>query len=131
MAKKSERKKLLKKLDDLIRLIIRLIANDCCEKCGKYVQGSDSQVCHVVAKGNGASKRRFDLINVFLGCMHCHRWWHLNPTESGIWYAEKWPHRNAYLKIYRGGKPAKISTVEMSNLVVVLEKKLKLLKAEL
>lgn len=123
MAKKSNRKRLQKRLDNLCRDIIRLIYNNRCCRCGKYVEGSDSHPCHVVAKGNGSNWRRFDLLNIFLGCMHCHQWWHLNPIESGKWFAEKWPQRDRYLEKYKGGKPAEIKTSEMEELLVQYKQK--------
>ena len=130
MAKRSKRKKLTIKLDKLCLSIIRLRDEDTCQKCGTKIHGSNSHPCHVIPKGNGASTRRFDLLNIFLGCIYCHRWWHNNPTESGIWFESKWPARSAYLEIYKGGKPAKITTGQMESLVVKLEEKLKLLKEE-
>lgn len=134
MAKKSKRKRLTKKLDGLCRDIVRLRDEDSCQiknthNCLYYkIHGRNSQPCHVVAKGKGASLRRFDLSNIFLGCMYCHHWWHDNPTESGKWFAKVFPARDTYLEIYRGGKSAKISTEQMENLVVKLKKKLELLK---
>lgn len=125
MAKKSERKKLTEKLDELCRKIIRLRDEDTCQKCRKKVFGSNSHPCHVVAKGKGASKRRFDLLNLFLGCMYCHRWWHDNPTESAKWFTEKFFARDAYLEIYRGGKPCPITTTEMRDAVEVYKQKVK------
>jgi len=122
---KSKRKKLTDRLDDLCRQVVRLRDNNQCQKCGKIIKGSDSHPCHVVAKGSGASQRRWDLLNIFLGCMKCHRWWHDNPTESGKWFAEKFPARNAYLEIYRYGKPAKITIAQMENLVEIFKDKIK------
>jgi len=122
---KSKRKKLTDRLDDLCRQVVRLRDNNQCQKCGKIIKGSDSHPCHVVAKGSGASQRRWDLLNMFLGCMKCHRWWHDNPTESGKWFAEKFPARNAYLEIYRYGKPAKITIAQMENLVEIFKDKIK------
>ena len=122
---KSKRKRLTNRLDKVCREVIRLRDNNQCQKCDKKIQGSDSQPCHVVAKGNGASLRRWDLLNIFLGCTRCHIWWHSNPTESGKWFAKKFPARESYLEIYRYGKPAKISTADMEILYKVLKQKLK------
>lgn len=127
---RSKRARLTDGLDDLCREVIRLRDGHRCQKCGKIVKGSNSIPCHVVAKGNGASLRRFDLLNIFLGCLHCHNWWHDNPTESGVWFADRFPARDAYLVIYRYGKPAKITTVEMEKLVDVLKVKIEELKNE-
>ena len=125
MAKRrSERARLTDKLDGLCREIVRITFNRRCCRCGKHIQGCDSHPSHIVAKGNGASLRRWDLLNIKLLCFHCHRWWHDNPTESGPWFAEKYPAREAYLGIYRNGKPAKITTPDMRDLAVVLRNKL-------
>jgi 5-methylcytosine-specific restriction endonuclease McrA len=125
---KSKRAKLTVQLDDLCRDIIRLIYEDTCQKCGKKVYDSNSHPCHVIPKGNGASWRRFDFNNLFLGCLRCHRWWHDNPTESAAWFKLRWPWRDEYLEKYRNGKPAKISTPEMVELVEKYKIKLKELK---
>jgi len=122
---KSERRKLTDKLDKICLKVIRLRDDNKCQKCGKPIEGSNSHPCHVVAKGGGASLRRWDLLNIFLGCMFCHRWWHDNPTESGKWFAEGFPAREAYLEIYRYGKPAKISMAEMETLYEVFKQKFK------
>ena len=82
--------------------------------------------CHIIAKGKGASWRRFDLLNIFLGCFHDHRWWHDNPIESAAWFCQKWPHRGEYLNIqYGGGIKAKITDAEMEALIVEYKAKRK------
>ncbi len=130
MAKKTKRKKLTEKLDGLIRDIIRLRDDNMCQigmtsTCFSLeIEGSNSHPCHVVAKGRGASLRRFDLLNIFLGCMYCHRWWHENVLDSNDWFKEKFPTRYAYLEIYRGGKPCPISETEMEMLVETYKQKL-------
>ena len=118
------------RLDELCRKIIRLRDDNKCQICHKAIEGSNSQPCHVVAKGAGASWRRFDLTNIFLGCMYDHRWWHNNPTESGKWFAEKWPHREEYLEKYRYGKPAQIKDAEMEQLIAEYKQKYEDLKGE-
>lgn len=128
---KSKRKRMTDRLDELCRKIVRIRDGNRCQRCNKFIQGSDSHPCHVVPKGNGASKRRFDLLNIFLACRHCHLgWWHLNPTESGKWFAEKFPAREGYLEIYRGGKPAKISNAEMETCIEFYKQKLSELEKE-
>jgi len=128
--RKTDRQRLTDRLDKVCREVIRERDNNQCQRCGKIVKGSDSHPCHVVAKGNGASLRRWDLLNIFLGCMNCHiNWWHKEVTESGKWFAETFPARDAYLEIYRYGKPAKITTSEMETLCEVLKQKLKDLRS--
>lgn len=124
MAKRNKRRKLTDRLDNICRQVIRARDSNSCQRCHKSIRGSNSHPCHVVAKGGGASLRRWDLLNIFLGCMHCHRWWHDNPTESGKWFAKAFPTRESYLEIYRYGKPAKISTPDMETLYEVLKRKL-------
>lgn len=127
---KSKRKRLTDRLDEVCLKVIRARDNNQCQKCGKTIKGSNSHPCHVVAKGNGASLRRWDLLNIFLGCMHCHQWWHSNPLDSADWFKKRFPAREAYLEIYRYGKPAKISTADMETLYEVLKRKLKDLQNE-
>jgi len=131
VAKKKERTKLTKTLDELCKQIIRIRDEYTCQYCGKRVSGCDAQTSHVVPKGNGASWRRFDLLNMKVLCIHDHfLWWHKNPTESGKWFAEKFPTRDKYLEKYRHGKPAKITTEEMKQLIIEYKQKLKELKEE-
>jgi len=131
MAKqKSARKLLTKQLDKLCLEIVRLRDDNRCQHCYKYITGSNSQPSHIVAKGNGASWRRFDLLNIVLKCNPCHRWWHLNPTESGKWFCATFPARYEYLDKYRNGQPAKISTPEMRELAEQYREKLDDLKKE-
>ena len=129
--KKTPRKKLEVKLDNLCRDVIRLRDNNQCQKCDKLIKGTDSHASHIVAKGSGASMRRFDLLNIILFCTHCHfQFWHDNPTESARWFAQKFPVREHYLEKYRYGKPAPISTPEMETLYETLKQKLSDLKKE-
>ena len=132
MAQKSERKRLTDRLDDLCREIVRLIHNDCCYQCHTKIYGQNSHPHHIVAKGKGASWRRFDLRNLVLLCFTHHRLWHDNPTVSQPWWKSTKLHKtvNTYLDIYRNGKPAKISTPEMRDLKQVLKRKLKELQGE-
>ncbi len=128
---KNKRKRLTDRLDEVCLKVIRARDNNQCQKCGKAVEGSDSQQSHVVCKGNGASLRRWDLLNIYLSCSYCHLfWWHKEITEAGKWFAEKFPARESYLEIYRYGKPAGISTPDMEVLCKVLKQKLEELRQE-
>jgi len=130
MAKKPTRKSLTKKLDTLCREIIRLMYNNRCAKCHKCIEGSNSHPHHIIAKGCGASWRRFDLNNIILLCHHHHQWWHNNPIESKPWFDETFPARMPYLVKYTGGKPVKISTQEMLDLIENYTNKLTVLRKE-
>jgi len=130
--KNSPRKKMLNTLDGLIRDIVRLIHRDRCYKCNKAVYGSESHPHHIIAKGNGANWRRFDLRNVILLGHSCHQQWHDNPTETIPWWETTAIYRsvNAYLDRYRGGKSAKITDAEMEDLIVEYKAKRKELQEE-
>ena len=128
---KTERRKLTDKLDGLIREIIRIRDDNKCQRCHKTIEGCNSHPCHVVATGRGASVRRWDLLNIFLGCMHCHRWWHNNPLEAADFFRKTFPARDIYLRIYRGGRPCPINISEMKDLVEVCKQKLKELLKEI
>ena len=128
---KSERKRLTKRLDEIILKIVRLTTHGRCQKCNKAVSGSNSHPSHIVPKGNGASWRRFDLLNIQHLCGSCHLWWwHKNPLEASMWFAGHWSHIAEYLTKYRHGKLAKISTVEMRELLVEYKQKYLELKGE-
>lgn len=116
---KSKRARMTDCLDELCRDIVRLIHKNRCYKCGLYIQGTNSHPHHIIAKGGGASRRRFDLLNLVLLCFHDHRWWHDNPTESVPWWetTHMYQARNSYLGKYRGGKLAKITNAEMESLI--------------
>ncbi|KKK71038.1 hypothetical protein LCGC14_2917960 [marine sediment metagenome] len=129
MPKKSERTRLTDRLDEIILKIIRLIHKGKCQRCRKDVEGSNSQTSHVIPKGNGASWRRFDLMNIQHLCHYCHLgWWHKNILEAAAWFRDNWPELDEYLEKYRGGKPAKISTIKMKELHENYKQKLEDLK---
>jgi len=130
--KRTDRAKMQDKLDVLCRDIVRLIHKDSCYKCHKYVRGQDSHPHHIVAKGNGSSQRRFDLLNLMLLCFKCHRLWHDSSTEVIPWYetTKIYETRDLYLDKYRWGKPATITNTEMQALIVEYTEKQKELKQE-
>ena len=41
---------------------------------------------------------KWDVENVKLMCFTCHQYWAECPTESGEWFAEKFPERLKYLR---------------------------------
>ena len=65
---------------------VRHSKNWTCEKCGKeysHDNGRGLDCSHIF--GRKARSVRWAKENAFSLCMGCHRWWHENPTESGIW----------------------------------------------
>ena len=75
-----------------------------CQKCGKKVSGSKAHGSHVIPKSR-SQLLRFDIMNIKCLCMFCHiRWWHLYPTDSGIWFRETFPDRYKYLERLKNEK---------------------------
>ena len=95
MAKKRSRKNIIKKLDDLVRLIVRLRDEDTCQWCKRTVYGKDSQVSHVRSRKYYAT--RWALSNVKLLCAKCHFRWHDNPIEAAAWFDSAFPARRSWI----------------------------------
>ena len=130
MTKKSERRKLIIKLDETCAKIIKIRDEHHCQHCGKYVTGSDAHCSHVLPKSLGYYVR-WDLINLKLLCMHGHlHWWHKNPTEAGKWFREKFPHRMKYLDNLKPDPLKKWSMACLRDLLEELQEKLAQLESE-
>jgi len=70
---KTERKKLVDKLDQLTSLIVRAYENNMCEHCGK-----EANQCHHYF-GRTRHSTRFEFDNCLSLCWACHRYWaHVN-----------------------------------------------------
>lgn len=102
MAKKTPRGKLIKQLDDLSKQIVRLRDGNTCQKCRKWVEGSNRQVSHVIPVSAG-NKLRWEPLNMKVLCYHDHlNFWHKNPMEASAWFAETFPDRWKFLQANRG-----------------------------
>lgn len=98
----TARKKLIKKLDLASKQAVRLRDGNICQRCGKFAEGSNRHVSHVIPVSAG-HKLRWDPQNMKILCYHCHiNWWHKNPMESSAWFAEKFPERWAHIQLQRG-----------------------------
>lgn len=95
---KTPRKKIEDKLDDITRELVRKEFHNRCAKCGKPVEGINSQKSHVKSKG-AYPHLKFDLQNMVLLCRGHHLyWWHKEPTEAGEWFKKEFPDRFRYLE---------------------------------
>ena len=94
--KKTYRQKATKRLDGLLREIVRIRDENRCQWCGKSVKGSNSQPSHVIPKAR-CLHLRWDLLNVKLLCMSCHQKWHLNPVAGAEWFKSAYPARYEYV----------------------------------
>ena len=91
-------KSLQKKLTKAVHEAVFRRDESCCQKCGKYVEGSNRHPSHVIPKSRG-NILRWDMLNIKTMCFHHHiNWWHKEPTESGEWFKQKFPERHKYLE---------------------------------
>ncbi len=123
MKKKTERAKVIIRLETAIRNYIRKRDKDTCQKCGKKVYGSNSHCSHVIPKSQG-NALRFDEYNIKLLCSGDHlQFWHLNPTESGEWFKNKFPDRWEYLQENRN-RIVKLRIPDLEELIEEYQDKL-------
>lgn len=75
------------KRDTVFSLLIRCRANYTCERCEKYCgengDGGALQCSHIFSRRHVGLRWNPD--NAKAMCFTCHKWWHENPTESGVW----------------------------------------------
>ena len=96
--RKISDKGLVKKLDDIVREMVRERDNNTCQWCGKKgLIGFDSQVSHTIPKGRSLYLR-WDLQNVILLCAFCHneKWHKLSLGRK--WFDVTYPERIKYLE---------------------------------
>lgn len=100
MAKKTPKKRIQNRIEKELRTYCRLRDKNQCQKCDRYVTGVSSQMSHVIGRGQNG-RLKYDPQNVKILCPECHRWWHANPPESGVWFREYFPQRWQYLQSQR------------------------------
>ena len=89
--------KLKKKIETEAKRIAKERDGYICQKCKKKVSGSSAHGSHVIPVSR-SQLLRFDPWNIKCLCYGCHfQYWHLNPTESGIWFRETFRDRFEYL----------------------------------
>lgn len=123
-AKQVSVSKLKKKLDILVKELVKKRDKNTCQKCGKFVTGSDCHGSHVIPVSAG-NQFRFDPLNLKVLCYHCHlNWWHKNPIEATAWFREKFPDRYEYLF----GRPRQIKKYTVAEYQALTEKYKKLIE---
>ena len=112
----SERKRIIKKLDDLVRDRVRK-RDKVCKICGN---DSSLQVCHIFSRHNKGT--RWDLGNLVLLCYYHHmRFAHSNPIEFSEWTKKYLGERKYDLLRYKAKEATKFTTAELE----ILYKELK------
>lgn len=83
-------------LDDLCKNIVKVRDNRTCQKCYKVIHDTyDCQWAHI--KSRSRNDLRWDMNNSMVLCGSCHQWWHANPNEAGVWFANTFPARDEYI----------------------------------
>lgn len=94
----TKRSQIRKKLDLLVKDIVKKRDRYTCQHCHKLVSGSNCHVSHVIPV-SASLDLAYDLNNLKVLCYHCHiNWWHKNPIEAGQWFREAFHDRAAYLE---------------------------------
>jgi len=123
----DKRSKIIRALDRITPEIIKLRDMHQCQRCGARPQPQGCHWSHIYSRASYHT--RWDLLNSLVLCNGCHRWWHSHPTESGFWFAKKFPARYDYLQ----GKRREVAAIKTSELEALLEshkEKLKQLQGE-
>ncbi len=95
--KKLTTTQIVKKLENIVKPLIKKRDAYTCQYCNKVVSGVNCQWAHILNRG--AYKRlMFDPQNSLVLCWHCHKYqWHANPIDSYLWFKSKFPDRYKYL----------------------------------
>lgn len=99
MAKKTERQKIVAKLDKVTAQVIKLRDDYTCQRCGGKPQPQGCHWAHIYSRTS--HKMRWDLLNSLVLCNGCHRHWHANPIDAENWFKDKFPVRYDYLQDLR------------------------------
>jgi hypothetical protein len=114
----KERKSLIKKLDAISRKLTFIRDKGVCQFCFTY--SPDGDCCHIIAKGNGYSRRRWDLLNMIWGCRECHSNQHAGIEGFDIkCKVEAWIIN--YVEKYKKNTSEKMSKFEMEKLLKAME----------
>ncbi len=140
--KKTKRRKLIEKLDAVVREIVYIRDEGKCQRCDKYISKTieradgklvgnpDRHTSHVVPRSKG-NRLRWDLLNLKLLDFHHHiNWWHKDPVAAGLWFKEAYPARYEYLMEHKY-EVVKYTESDLQELLDQLTEKFKQLEAGL
>ena len=126
MARKPSRKTLKNNLDKITAEIVKLRDEKTCNRCGHKASGQGCHWAHIYSRRS--LQLRWDLINSFVLCAGCHRWWHENPILAHEWFADYFPARYSYLLKLKIEKDRTIRDSELAEWLAEKKQKLAELK---
>ena len=103
----------IKSCDTWFSKCVRHAAGWACEKCGNQYTFTDARgldCSHIF--GRRFRSTRWAKENAQALCMGCHRWYHENPTESGLWVRERMGDGAYQLLVEKKEQVVKVSKVE-------------------
>lgn len=89
-------------LDAICKAVVKVRDERICQKCLIKIHDTyNCQWAHI--KSRSRNDLRWDLLNSMVLCGSCHQWWHANPNEAGVWFANEFSARDSYLngQIYK------------------------------
>jgi len=92
----------------------------CLRCCRSDKQGWKIDASHIKPKGTHNAMSA-DVDNIKALCANCHRWWHSNPTESGLWFEKTYPEWHQRLKT-RSQRTIKMGRYEWTTKLAELKK---------
>ena len=97
MKKKTPKQIIKKRLEKKVKLVVKQRDKYTCQKLEEVVEGANCHASHVIPVSQ-SPRMAYDPLNLKVLSYHNHlNWWHKFPTESGKWFAEKFPERMEYL----------------------------------
>ena len=88
---------------------VKAAYDNTCERCG--IQGR-MECSHIHGRRHRTIRWCHKPPNAIPKCHTCHRWWHENPTESGIWFVRKYGEGVESLLIEKKNNKFKIPKAE-------------------
>lgn len=94
--KKTDRQKVIDKLDAVMRQVIKVRDDYICQRCGSKASGQGCHWAHIYSRNS--HKLRWDWLNSLVLCAGCHRFYHDNPLDGEWWFRVHFPARYDYLQ---------------------------------
>lgn len=93
--------------DKYFSLCVREAADNTCVRCGR---NGRTECSHI--HGRRHRTIRWCKENALAKCSTCHRWWHENPTESGLWFTKEYGDGLDAILIEKRNSRVKVSKLD-------------------